>query len=398
MATSSERMRAWSGPAVFGYGFRPFFFGAAVWAAFAMGLWLATLRGWAAVPTAFDPVSWHAHELLFGYLGAAIAGFLLTAVPNWTGRLPVVGWPLAALFGLWALGRLAVLVSGFLPPPLVAAADLSFAVVLVLVLTREIVAGRNWRNLTAVGFLAGFAAANAAFHWEAMQGAFAAQGTGFRLGLASGLMTLALIGGRIVPSFTRNWLAARGEARLPTPPTQRLDGAALLVLLAALAAWVVWPERPATGVALLVAGTLHLARLARWSGHRTGPEPLVWVLHLGYLFLPLGALAQGVAVLRPETVGAAPAQHLWMAGAVGLMTLAVMTRATLGHTGRTLAAGPGTTLLYALVTVSVVARLLAGVQPAWAMEVHAFSGVCWITAFAGFAFLYGGALLRRGSG
>ncbi len=394
MATSSGKMRAWSGPAVFGYGFRPFFLGAAIWAAFAMGIWLAVLRGWVAVPSAFDPVSWHAHELLFGYLGAVMAGFLLTAVPNWTGRLPIAGWPLAALFGLWALGRVAVLVSGSLPPPLVAAADLSFGVFLALVLAREIVAGRNRRNLTTVGCLVGFVVANVTFHWETMQGAPAAQGTGLRLGLASGLMMLALIGGRIVPSFTRNWMAARGEARLPTPPMQRLDRVALCVLLAALAIWVVRPEHPATGAALLVAGTLHLARLARWSGHRTGSEPLVWALHLGYAFLPLGALALAMAMLWPGTVGAAPAQHLWMAGAVGQMTLSVMTRATLGHTGQALSAGSGTTALYLLVTASVVARLLASVQPAWAMELHAFSGICWIAAFAGFALLYGGSLLR----
>ncbi|HWL58539.1 MAG TPA: NnrS family protein [Paracoccus sp. (in: a-proteobacteria)] len=147
MTTTAARMRAWTGPALLTYGFRPFFLGASLWAAGAMVLWILMLSGAVELPTRFDPVTWHAHEFLFGYLGAVVAGFLLTAVPNWTGRLPVVGWPLACLCLLWLIGRAAVAVSMHLPVWLVALADLSLSLALIGFLTREIVSGRNWRNL-----------------------------------------------------------------------------------------------------------------------------------------------------------------------------------------------------------------------------------------------------------
>lgn len=394
MSTTAQQMRHWSGPAIFSFGFRPFFFGASIWAAVAMALWMAMLLGALALPTAFDPVSWHAHEFLFGYLGAVIAGFMLTAVPNWTGRLPVVGWPLAGLFSLWLLGRAAMTFSGAVPPTLVAAFDLLFPVALTVTMAREIIAGRNWRNLMVVGLVAVFTFANGVFHWEAAQGLYAADGYGLRLGLGAVIMMVSLIGGRIVPSFTRNWLAKRQTAVLPVPPMQTYDKACLLALLTAIIAWLFWPQAAVSGVLLLVAGALHLVRLARWAGYQTLAEPLVWVLHFGYVFVPLGAIALGLAMLFPNVGGTAAAQHLWMAGAIGLMTLAVMTRATLGHSGQTLTAGLGTTALYGLVIIAVLSRVLAGIWPQGISALHMLSGASWIAAFCGFALLYGRLLVR----
>jgi len=391
-------MRDWTGPAILTYGFRPFFFGAALWAVLAMVLWVLMLSGKAALPTAFDPVSWHAHEFLYGYLGAVVAGFLLTAVPNWTGRLPIVGWRLGALAGLWLAGRVAVMVSAVIPALLVAAVDLAFFAVLALVLAREIVAGRNWRNLIVLGMLAVFMAGNALFHWEAARGDYAAQGGGLRLGLGAGIMMIAVIGGRVVPSFTRNWLVKRGQVVLPSPPMQAFDKLALVVLAAALVLWVALPLSAMTGAALVLAGVLHLLRLARWTGHRTLAEPLVTVLHLGYAFLPLGALALGAEILAPGTFGTSGAQHLWMAGAIGLMTLAVMTRATLGHTGQTLTAGPGTIALYGALVLSVLARVAAGLWPEFSGPLHMVAGLGWITAFGAFAVIFGALLLRLPAG
>lgn len=394
-ATTAERMRAWSGPAILSYGFRPFFFGAAVWAALAMALWVPMLSGRIALPTAFDPVSWHAHEFLFGYLGAVVAGFMLTAVPNWTGRLPIVGWGLGGLVLLWLAGRVAILVSAGLPTGLVAAIDLSFPVALGLAMLREIVAGRNWRNLIVLVMLAAFIAGNGVFHWQAASGAYAAQGAGLRLGLGAGIMMIGVIGGRIVPSFTRNWLVRRGPGQLPAPPMQGFDKAALIVLLAALLLWVLWPLHPLTGMALALAGALHAVRLARWAGHRTLAEPLVTVLHAGYAFVPLGALALAAAILAPGTLGMAGAQHLWMAGAIGLMTLAVMTRATQGHTGQALRAGVGTVAIYGALILSVLARVAASARPEAAGTLHMLAGLAWIAAFGGFALVYGRLLLRQ---
>jgi uncharacterized protein involved in response to NO len=398
MTGSAAQMRAWGGPAILTYGFRPFFLGAGVWAALAMALWVPMLAGHLSLPTAFDPVSWHAHEFLFGYLSAVIAGFLLTAVPNWTGRLPIVGWPLAGLFALWLIGRVAVLVSQHLPPLGVALADLALPLALAAVIGREIVAGRNWRNLIVLAMLAAMAIGNAVFHWEAARSAYAAQGHGLRIGLGAVVLMIAVIGGRIVPSFTRNWLVKRPPGRLPVPPMQRFDKLALLALLAALLCWAAVPDQPVTGVLLLLAGALHAARLARWAGERTLAEPLVAVLHLGYAFVPLGALAIGAEILAPGHFGVAAAQHLWMGGAAGLMTLAVMTRATLGHTGQALTAGAGTVGIYAALVLAVLARLAAGLRPDQAPFLHMVAGAAWMLAFAGFAGSYGRILLQLPAG
>lgn len=394
MTSTAEQMRAWTGPAILTFGFRPFFFGAAVWAALAMALWVPMLSGTVILPTAFDPVSWHAHEFLYGYLGAVVAGFLLTAVPNWTGRLPIVGWRLGALVLLWLAGRLVIAVSAGLPPGLVAAVDLAFPVTFALAIGREIVAGRNWRNLIVLGMLGAFIIGNALFYWEAARGDYAAQGYGLRLGLGAGIMMIAVVGGRVVPSFTRSWLVKRQSKILPVPPMRRFDKAALTALSVAIALWVVLPLAAATGLALALAGGLHVVRLIRWAGHRTLAEPLVTVLHLGYAFLPLGALALALDILVPGVVGTAAAQHLWMAGAVGLMTLAVMTRATLGHTGQALNAGAGTVTIYAALILSVLARVAAEVWPAMSGPLLSMAGLFWIAAFGGFAVIYGALLLR----
>ena len=397
MTTTAERMRAWQGPALLSFGFRPFFLGAGLWACLAMLLWIPMLSGRIVLPTALDPVSWHAHEFLFGYLMAAVAGFLLTAVPNWTGRLPIVGWPLGALFAVWVLGRVAIATSLHWPAWAVALADLGFPVLLGLALAREITAGRNWRNLVVLGALAVLTLGNAIFHWEAAQGDYAAGGAGLRLGLAAGLMMIAIIGGRIVPSFTRNWLVRHGGGRLPAPASA-FDRAVLIVTALAFAGWAAVPDWPVAAVGLILAGVLNAVRLARWCGHRTGGEPLLWVLHAGYAFLPLGALAVGAEVLSPGVLGMAGAQHLWMAGAIGVMTLAVMTRATLGHTGQPLTAGSGTTLLFVSIVAATLLRVGAGAVPAHAPLLHTASGLAWLGAFGGFVLLYGPLLLRPRGG
>jgi uncharacterized protein involved in response to NO len=276
----------------------------------------------------------------------------------------------------------------------VALADLAMPVALAAVIGREIVAGKNWRNLIVLAMLGVLIIGNGTFHLEAARGDYAAQGYGLKIGLGAVIMMIAVIGGRIVPSFTRNWLVKRGPGRLPVQPMQRFDKLALLALLAALVAWVALPDHLVTGTLLLVAGTLHAVRLARWAGHRTLAEPLVVVLHLGYAFLPLGALAMGAEIFAPGLISMAAAQHLWMGGAAGLMTLAVMTRATLGHTGQPLTAGPGTVLIYAALVVAVLARFAAGIWPAQASVLHMVAGTAWILSFAGFAVIYGRLLLR----
>jgi uncharacterized protein involved in response to NO len=399
--TTSEQMRSWTGPALFSYGFRPFFLFGATWAATAMILWILMLKGLLTLPTRLDPVSWHAHEFLFGYLGAVIAGFLLTAVPNWTGRLPVVGWRLAGLFGVWVAGRILILISASLPLGLAEAIDLLFPILLGAVILREIIAGKNWRNLVVLVLLAVFTFANLLFHIEAAQGAFPAQGMGLRIGVAAALTMISLIGGRIIPSFTRNWLVKAGKTDLPTPPMQRFDRITLAATVVALFLWVVWPISDAAGVTLLIIGALHLRRLARWKGYHARTEPLLWVLHVGYLLVPLGAIVEGFAILLPDWLSPGVAQHLWMAGAFGLMTLSVMARATLGHTGQALTAGPGGVIMFMCLIGSVLSRVAVGIWPSNADLLYAISGTLWIGAFAAFVVIYGRLLVApkpEGSG
>lgn len=393
MATTMEQVRAWKGPALFSFGFRPFFLGAAIWAALSMILWIAMLGGIIDLPTLFDPVSWHAHEFLFGYLGAVAAGFLLTAVPNWTGRLPVVGWPLAALSAFWLAGRIFVATSVYSGALVTAAIDLAFPTALAFVIGREIFLGRNWRNLIVLAMLGAILGANALFHWEAANDVFAAEGYGLRLGLAAGIMMIVVIGGRIVPSFTRNWLVKSGSPARPAS-IGRYDAITLLATLASLAIWVALPLSQISAMLLLASGALNFYRLSRWAGHCTFAEPLVWILHVGYLFVPFGAIVIGLSVLLPGALTVAAAQHLWMAGAVGTMTLAVMSRATLGHTGQDLKADAGISTIYLAVILAVLTRIIAGALPDYANVLHTLSGLAWITGFAGFVLRFGPSLLK----
>jgi uncharacterized protein involved in response to NO len=276
-----------------------------------------------------------------------------------------------------------------LPTWFVAAADLALSAGLIAAVARELIAGKNWRNLPVLALLCLFALGNLVFHLEAGRGAVAAQGYGLRVGLSVALMMIALIGGRIVPSFTRNWLAQRGAGRLPALPMRRFDVVALIALLAALLLWIGFPDQSITAAGLALAGAMHAVRLARWAGERTVGEPLVLVLHAGYAFLPLGAFAVAADIVQPGGYGLAAGQHLWMAGAIGLMTLAVMTRATLGHTGFELTAGAGTIALYLASIAAVLLRAAAGFWTVGADLLYIASGVAWIMAFGGFSLLYG---------
>lgn len=394
MTTTGEQMRKWSGPTILSFGFRPFFLLGSLWAVFAMIMWVLMLSGFEPLLTRFDPVSWHAHEFLFGYLGAIMAGFMLTAVPNWTGRLPIIGWPLGGLVVLWLSGRVAIAFSELMTQSLVAALDLAFPIIFGGLILREIIAGKNWRNLFVIGIFATFSLADFLFHLESAQGVYAAQGIGLRLGLASAILITCLVAGRIIPSFTRNWLVKTGSDLRPVPPMQTFDKVVLLISLISLIIWTFWPNQKATGIILFVFGACHIARLLRWAGRHTFAEPLVWVLHVGYAFIPLGGLSVGLNILLPQTLVLAAPLHLWMAGAIGVMTLAVMTRATLGHTGHNLHAGPKTLGIYLAIIGSIAIRFTAGAFPDLAMVFYSLAAVLWIGAFAGFALVYGPLLLN----
>ncbi len=199
---SADAARAWRGAALLSRGFRPFFLGAGVWALVGMALWPAVFSGAITIPTAFSAIDWHAHEMIFGYGGAVAAGFLLTAIPNWTGRLPVAGVPLAVLVALWAAGRIAVFASAPIGRMAAAAVDVGFLVVFAALVAREVVAGKNWRNLKVAALVLALALVNVAFHVEDAREGLAEVSIRAALGLF--VMLILLVGGRVTPSFTGN--------------------------------------------------------------------------------------------------------------------------------------------------------------------------------------------------
>ena len=389
MPAALSRRRDYAGPALFAYGFRPFFLAAGLWAAFGILLWLPQYFGALTLPTVFGALDWHIHEMLYGYVAASIAGFLLTAIPNWTGRLPVNGWPLAALAALWLAGRAAMLLSGAIGGVAAAVIDIAFLAAIAAVAAREIVAGKNWRNLRVLIVLGVLIAGNIVFHVEVLLTGSA--NYGIRIAIAAVILLISLVGGRIVPSFTSNWLARNNPGRRPAP-FSRFDMIAVAASALALIGWIAAPASVAAGALLIAAGTLQSARLVRWAGDRTFADRLVLVLHVGYLFVPLGFLLIGASVFTgavPPTAGI----HAWTAGAIGLMTLAVMTRASLGHTGRPLEAGIVTQTIYALVLAGAAVRIVAAFTGSLALLEAA--GVLWVAGFAVFVITFGPLLVTH---
>ena len=254
------RLRAYGGPVLLSYGFRPFFLLGAIYAGLAVLAWLPMFNGELELLTDFSPVDWHVHEMLYGYVPAVVTGFLLTAIPNWTGRLPIQGLPLLTLVAVWLAGRVCVTFSGEIGWLLAAIIDVSFLVLVVAATAREIVVGKNWRNLRVVGLVTLLLAGNIAFHVEAhVQGT---AGYGARMGIAVIVLLLVVIGGRIIPSFTRNWLARENPGRLPTP-FGRFDVAVIGCSAATLALWTAQPLGRLIAAALAATAVLNLVRLAR---------------------------------------------------------------------------------------------------------------------------------------
>jgi len=382
----------YTGPAFLSYGFRPFFLGAALFTSLAVLTWVALFAGRVSVDFLYPPREWHVHEMLFGYLPALIAGFLLTAMPNWTDRMPLRGAPLLAMFLLWVAGRLVMVV------PLAGAAaaavvDGAFLVLLATYIWREIMAAGSW-DRAPIGILVSlYAVTNILFHLLALRGA----PTDLPERLALSVMTLMLtvIGGRLAPTFTREYLADRNLSPLPVVFSP-VDGVAIVLVLVGVVTWIIEPESVWAGVMLIVAGVASLARLLRWGGWRTWREPLVLILHIGYGWVGLFLVALGASILG---VGFTPenAVHLLTTGAMGTMTLAVMTRASLGHTGRPRHADRFTVAMYLMVNSGALIRIFAPNPETPTALTHAMlalSAVGWSGAYLLFAFVYGPILVR----
>ncbi|WP_027835902.1 NnrS family protein [Maritalea myrionectae] len=390
------RTNAYSGPTLFSYGFRPFFLFGAFYAGLTILLWVPFYFGEIELPISMGIADWHMHETLFGFVPAVIAGFLLTAVPNWTGRLPVNGTALIALVLAWALGRVVTNISALMPLWSVVALNLLFPTLFAAAVCREILAGKNWRNLKVL-VMFGLLVMAQIWFYVAWANGFSTRPAAY-LALSVVLMLIMLIGGRIVPSFTRNYLVKRQSETLPHP-FGGFDKITVLSSAVILLGFVLqstglfnWPIFFAFGF-MLLAG-LHLVRLMRWHPELIWRDGLLLVLHTGYAFVPIGFSLMALSFLDDGLVPIVAAIHALSTGAVGLMVIGVMSRATLGHTGHPLVATRGTLILFAAILLASILRILAAFDSDASVMLMRGSHLFWVIGFWGFVALYGGKLMR----
>jgi uncharacterized protein involved in response to NO len=377
--------------ALFAYGFRPFFLAAGLAAVLVVPAWLVMFAQGSMPLGALPPQLWHAHELFYGFVCAALAGFLLTAVPSWTGAKGFGGRPLAAVAAAWLLGRLALALANSLPFWMLAVAELSFLPGVALLLAPPLIRSRN-RNTPLLAVIALLWITDAVFlAGLAQRDAGLASGS-LRIAIDLMLVVLTMIGGRIVPSFTANALRRRGEApEIRSYPWLERSVMALMIAVVLIDLW-----RPDGVLAGWLAGLVAIAqgaRLAGWRSLRTRGEAILWVLHVGYAWLPVGFGLKALWLLA----GVGWASH-WLhaltMGAFGTMIMAVMTRAALGHTGRELKIGRGIAAAYLLLTLAVVARVFAsGLWPSQYLGILVAAGALWTAAFAIYLVVYAPILM-----
>lgn len=357
-------------------GFRPFFLLAALGAALLVPSWLLLLLRGASWPSPLPPLLWHAHEMLFGYTTAVIAGFLLTAVQNWTGHVVARGGPLLALAGLWLAGRVTCAVGGLLPTALSAAIDLAFLPALALSVARPIARKRDKRNAAMPVMLLVLAAANALLWFGALHADALAIVRGQRLALDAVALLIVVIGGRILPGFTANavpGVVARAHSAL--------DTAGIAAMAALLALDLAAPHSKLAGYGAAIAGALNAARLWGWGGSRALTRPILSVLHVGFGCTALALVLRAFALLTGAILES-NATHMLTVGGIGLMTLGMMARVALGHTGRALVLAPSIVIALYAVALSASIRVLG---PVLAPQHYAFvlwlSGGLWTSAF-----------------
>ncbi|HTO52844.1 MAG TPA: NnrS family protein [Myxococcota bacterium] len=382
---------------LFQRGFRPFFLLAGAQASVSVLAWLGVFAGLFPAPGWLAPSLWHAHEMLFGFVAAAAAGFLLTAAPTWTASAPVSGAPLAALATLWLAGRIAMALAGVLPLPVVAAADLAFLPALAFAVARPILATRQVRNAGFPLVLAALALLDLGAQLDACGLAPGLAPACIHGGVDLALVLIVLVGGRITPSFTANALRRAGiAAQVRTRPW--LDRLAVAAVIAAAATELFAPRTRISGSVSLLAAAAVAARMSGWQSRLTRGDPLLWSLHLGGAWVALGFAAVALADLTglvPWAVGL----HAQTTGAIGTMVLAVMTRVSLGHTGRPLVAPPSALAAYLLVSAGALARTAGAVfaPPGEYLGVIALAGLLFAAAYGAFLVGYAPMLVSARS-
>jgi len=377
--------------ALFRYGFRPFFLAVGLSGLILVPWWAGSFAWGVPLGTSWPPTLWHAHEMLFGFIGAAIAGFLLTAVPSWTGQRGFAGRPLTLLTGVWLLGRLMVSSSTLWPMAVTAVSDLTFLPALTAMIALPLVRARN-RNTPLLIVLVALWACDVAFYRALSRGNGPAAQRALFVGIDIVLVLVTVVGGRILPAFTG---AALKECGI-TAPMRAWPGLTPLAIgsmIAVVITDVEWPESAGAGFAAAVAAAVQLIRLLQWRTLKTLRLPIVWVLHLAYAWLPLGLGLKACALL----VGSAMAAfwlHALTIGALTTMIFAVMTRAALGHTGRPLVVDSIIVLAYGLLLAAGLVRVfgLAWLRLGYPVVILV-SAAFWSWAFALFVAVYGPILL-----
>jgi uncharacterized protein involved in response to NO len=372
-----------------GRGFRPFFLLAAAQAVVAVGTWLAVLRAWIPAPAWATSSQWHAHEMVFGFAVAAVAGFLLTSVPVWTRRPAVVGARLAGLVALWLAARVAVFLAA---PRLAALVELVFFLALAGVVTAPIARSRSVRNAAFPVLVLALGAADAASHAGVLAGDPEVGPAGLRLGVGILVVLISILGGRLVPLFTGNALrrAGRDGAVRRVAWADAVSGPLVIAFFLAL---VAFPDAAGTGVLGLAAGAVLALRAGGWRMRESLADPLLWSMHLAWWWLPVGLAAWGLAELGAP-VSSQAALHALTVGGVGGMILAIMSRVSLGHTGRPFVAPAGMATAFALVHAAAFMRAaLPMLVPGWTATWWQLSGGLWLAAFGLFGVIYGPILL-----
>ena len=367
-------------------GFRPTFLAAGAAAFVLVPVWAAMFVYGDALPNTWPPTLWHAHEMMFGFVGAAIAGFLLTAVPSWTGRRSFAGWPLALLLGLWLLGRILIATAAWWPPLIVGIVDTGFLFLLVALLAPPLLRARN-RNTPLLLVVILLALCNVAFHWAVARLDPEAALRALVAAIDIVLILVTVIGGRIVPAFTSSALRNGGEAaKVRVWPW--IGPLAIGAMIAVMISDLISPDGHAAGIIAGMAAALQAVRLLQWRTDKTWREPIVWVLHLGYAWIAVG-LALKCAALLGGFAAAAFWLHALTAGAFATMILGVMTRAALGHTGRPLELDALTVLAYFMLLLAGLMRVFGlGVLNLPYPTVILVSAFFWTSAFALFLYVY----------
>ena len=374
--------------ALFALGFRPFFLLSALFALLAIALWVPAFVGWLALNSYYGQIGWHSHEMIFGYTAAVIAGFLLTAVRNWTAMATAQGWTLAALTLIWCLGRILPFFPSALPAVLIALVDLSFLPALVVGIGVPLVRRGDRRNLLFLPLTAVFWLANLLVHLAILGFAPDLAHQAVFLGLNLVVLLIVIMGGRVIPFFTEGALQGVRIKRWSV-----VEWFAIISVIAFALAEFIFIDPRITGLFAGVAAIANGIRLGGWYTHRLWRVPLLWVLHLGYSWIVVGFLLKtgaALAVIPPQF-----AVHAFSLGAIGVVTMGMMARVSLGHTGRPLKVGSGMTIAFAAVNLAAVTRgLLPILYPQWLSQLVILSGGLWLVAYAIFIVVYAPILLQ----